>query len=391
MREVAIDDGTMDTGKLNSKRVLFVSSLRRYGGGERWMLDTAAGLRARGHDARLVAVPGSVLAARAPARGIPLTEIAMRGDVDPIAVTQLSSLIRRTQPNVVVPNLDREIRLCVAAIHAARALRPRPARPRLIPRRGSEFPLKDKRHYRIVYTLEVDRVIVNSAATRRTMMRDAPWFPESKAVVVYNGIDMAPYAALSARRDELRAKLRRTIEAPATAPVFSLAGELHERKQQRVVIEAWPRVLEEFPQARVLFVGDGEERESLEKVIAERGLGGSVRIMGFRSDVPEILAGSDALLLPSRVEGFGYVLVEAMAVGIPCIASNVSSIPEIVHDGETGILHPVGDTGAIAAAIHDVLSDPARARAMGEAGARLAAEKFALARMLDEVEHVLFE
>lgn len=354
------------------------------------MLDTAAGLRARGHDARLVAVPGSVLAARAPARGIPLTEVAMRGDVDPIAVTQLSSLIRRIQPDVVVPNFDREIRLCVAAIHAARALPPRPRRPRLIPRRGSEFPLKDKRHYRLVYTLEVDRVIVNSEATRNTMMRDAPWFPEGKAVVVYNGIDVAPYAALAARRDEMRAKLRRAIEAPANAPVFSLAGELHERKQQRVIIEAWPRVREEFPEARALFVGDGADRESLESAIAERGLTGSVRIMGFRSDVPEILAGSDALLLPSRVEGFGYVLVEAMAAGIPCIASRVSSIPEIVRDGETGILHPVGDTGAIAKAIHDVLSDPAGARAMGEAGANLATEKFNVAHMLDQVEHVLF-
>jgi glycosyltransferase involved in cell wall biosynthesis len=354
------------------------------------MLDTAAGLRARGHDARVVAVPGSVLAARAPARGIPLTEIAMRGDVDPIAVTQLTTLIRRSQPHVVVPNLDREIRLCVAAIHAARALPPRPPRPRLIPRRGSEFPLKDKRHYRIVYTQEVDRVIVNSVATRNNMMGDAPWFPEDNAVVVYNGIDLAPYTALLARRDEMRAKLRRTIGANPDAPVFSLAGELHERKQQRVIIETWPRVLEEFPDARALFVGDGEDRESLEAVIAERGLGDAIKILGFRSDVPEILAGSDALLLPSRVEGFGYVVVEAMAVGIPCIASRVSSIPEIVEEGVTGILHPVGDTGAIAGAIRDVLCEPERARAMGEAGARLAGEKFTLARMLDQVEQVLF-
>lgn len=354
------------------------------------MLDTAAGLRARGHDVRLVAVPGSVLAARAPARGIPLIEIAMRGDADAIAVTQLSAVIRRVQPHVVVPNRDREIRLCAAAMHAARALPPRPPRPRLIPRRGSEFPLKDKRHYRIIYTQEVDRVIVNSEATRRTMMRDAPWFKESKAVVVYNGIDTAPYAALAAKRGEMRARLRRTIEAPGDAPVFALAGELHERKQQRTVIEAWPQVLHDFPEARVLFVGDGEDREMLEKVIAERGLGERIRIMGFRSDVPEILAGSDALLLPSRVEGFGYVLVEAMASGIPCIASRVSSIPEIVRDGETGILHAVGDTGAIEDAIREVLSNPERARAMGEAGARVAAAEFNLTRMLDKVEEVLF-
>ncbi len=370
--------------------MLFVSSLRRYGGGERWMLDTAAGLRARGHDARLVAIPGSVLATGAPARGIPLTEIAMRGDVDAIAVTQLAALIRRTQPHAVVPNRDREIRLCAAAIRAARALPPRPPRPRHVPRRGSEFPLKDKRHYRIVYTVEVDRVIVNSQATLRNMMRDAPWFKESKAVVIYNGIDFAPYEAIALRRQEMRAKLRAAIGAPADAPVFALVGELHERKQQRTVIETMPHVLAAAPEARVLFVGDGEDRAELEAAVTERGLDDAIRFLGFRSDVPEILAGSDALLLPSRTEGFGYVLVEAMAVGIPCIASRASSIPEIVRDGETGILHAVGDTGAIAAAIGRIVSEPDLARRMGEAGSKLAHEKFTLDQMLDRVEEVLF-
>jgi glycosyltransferase involved in cell wall biosynthesis len=373
------------------KRIVFVSSLRRYGGGERWMLDTASGLRARGHDARLVARPGSVLATRAPARGIPLTELEMRGDVDPFAVAALTALVRRFQPQVVVPNLDREIRLAAAAIRAGRALRPRPAKPRLIPRRGSEFPLKDKRHYRIVYTADVDRVIVNSEATKRTMMRDAPWFPEGKAVVVYNGIDVAPYEALAARRDDVRAKLRALIGAPSDAPVVSLVGELNERKQQRALIEAAPHVLERFPTTRILFVGDGDDRADLEKSIRERGLESTILIQGFRFDVPDIIAGSDALVLPSRVEGFGYVLVEAMAAAVPCIASNVSSIPEIVQDGVSGILHPVGDIGAIANAINFVLANPEAARGMGEAGQRIAREKFTLPRMLDQVEHVLFE
>jgi glycosyltransferase involved in cell wall biosynthesis len=375
---------------VNARRVLFVSSMRRYGGGERWMLDTAAGLRARGHDVRLLATPGSVLAARAPARGIPLTELAIRGDVDPIAVTQLAAHFRRTQPHVIIPMLEREIRLCAAGIHAARALPPRPVRPKLIPRRGSQYPLKDKRRYRLVYTQEVDRVIVNSEATRRMIMHDAPWFPESKAVVIYNGIDPEPYEKLVARRDDLRVKLRRSTGLEPGVPVFTLVGDLHERKQQRVIVEMWPQVLEEFPNAHVLFVGEGDDRAELESVIAARNLGGRIHLLGFRSDVPEILAGSDALLLPSSVEGFGYVLVEAMGVGVPCIASRVSSIPEIVEDGKTGILHPVGDTGEITDAIRAILTDPAGARAMGEAGMRRAQKFFTLSRMLDQVELVLF-
>jgi glycosyltransferase involved in cell wall biosynthesis len=91
------------------------------------------------------------------------------------------------------------------------------------------------------------------------------------------------------------------------------------------------------------------------------------------------------------VEGFGYVLVEAMAAGIPCVASNVSSIPEIVQDGVTGTLHAVGDSGALAEAIVTILSDRTRARSMGEAGARIARDKFTFTRMLDQVEQVFFE
>jgi glycosyltransferase involved in cell wall biosynthesis len=354
------------------------------------MLDTAAGLRERGHDARLAARPGSVLAANAPARGIPLFTIEMRGDVDPFAITHFAGILRRFQPHVVCPNLDREIRIAAASIRASRALRPRPMRPRLIPRRGSEFPLKDKRHYRLVYLFDITKVIVNSEATKRTMVKDAPWFPPEKAVVVYNGIDTAPYAQLGLQRNALRARLRTSVGAPAEAPVVTLVGELNERKQHRVVIEALPRVLEKFPGARVLFVGDGDDREALEKIVRERGLQESIVFTGFRADVPEIMMGSDALLLPSRVEGFGYVLVEAMAAGIPCIASHASSIPEIVEDGVTGILHAVGDSGAVADAIVSVLSNPERARAMGEAGANIAREKFTLATMLDQVEQVFF-
>jgi glycosyltransferase involved in cell wall biosynthesis len=172
--------------------------------------------------------------------------------------------------------------------------------------------------------------------------------------------------------------------------VVTLVGELNERKQHRVVIEALPHVLERFPNARVVFVGDGGDRAALEATVKERGLQGAIAFTGFRADVPEILMGSDALLLPSRVEGFGYVLVEAMAAGIPCVASNASSIPEIVEHGVTGILHPVGDSGAVADAIIEVLSSPERARAMGEAGARVAREKFTFSTMLDQVEEVFF-
>ena len=371
-----------------ARRVVFVSSLLRFGGGERWMLDTAERLRARGREVRLVARPGSAIGERARARDLPLTTVQMRGDFDPLAVAGLARLFLSFRPHVVLPNLDREIRLCALALRLS-GLR-RYGAVRLVPRRGSEFPLKNKRHYRFFYQRDVDSVIVNSLATKRTMVESAPWFPREKAVVVYNGIDTEPYERLDAQREMLRTSLRDRLGAARTAPVVTLVGELNARKGQQHVIQAAGAVLERHPQTRFLFVGEGDARPTLERAIRERGLEGVVNLIGFRDDVPEIVAGSDVVILPSSVEGFGYALVEAMAVSVPVVASNASSIPEIVEDNVTGYLHPVGDVPAIASAIGRLLASPDEARAMGERGRQTVRTRFGIERMVDEVEAVLF-
>lgn len=366
-------------------RIIFVSSLKGYGGGERWMLDTAAGLLARGHEVTLVSRPGSALSTRAPVMGIPWLSVEMRGDADPAAILRLAHEFRRRRPHVVCPNLDREIRLSATAIRLARLI-PGAGRTRLIPRRGSEFPLKNKFHYRQVYQRDVDRVIVNSRATKRTMLSRTPWFPDDKAGVIYNGIDVAPYNQLIARRDEIRASLRRELGAKEDAPVIVLVGELNERKGQMHIIRAAPVVLERFPDAHFVFAGEGDAREKIERGIAALGLGSHFTLTGFREDVPEILVGSDVLVLPSRVEGFGYVLVEAMAAGLPVVASNTSSIPEIVEEGVTGYLHPIGDIEVLSGHVCALLSNPERARRMGHRGRSAVANRFNINKMLDAVE-----
>ena len=384
-----------------SRKILFISSITRYGGGERWMLDAAGGLKRRGCEVKLAARPGSVLLDRAAAGGLDCAAIQMQSDFDPAAIFKLTRLFRRFAPDVVIPNLDREIRLCAAALWAAgrrplrrRAFpapggaRPSPARPfpRLIPRRGSDFPLKDKLHYRLVYTRAVHSVIVNSQATRRTMLSRTPWFPADKAVVIYNGIDAALYDRLSGRRDEIRRTMRQSLGLPDSAALVTLVGELNERKGQQHVIEAAAAILNERPESHFLFVGEGDARERIAAELSSRGLGAAVHLLGFRPDVPEIVTASDVLILPSRVEGFGYVLVEAMAAGLPVVASRASSIVEVVEDGVTGLLHEVGESGAMAGQIIRLLSDRELAASMGRAGRARVERLFTLSRMLDELE-----
>ncbi len=137
-------------------------------------------------------------------------------------------------------------------------------------------------------------------------------------------------------------------------------------------------------------MGEGDARSELESMLAQRGLTQVVLLLGFRDDVSEILAASDIAVLPSRVEGFGYVLVEAMAASLPVVASRASSILEIVEDGVDGFLHDVGDSSAIAAHLGKLLSNPAQARDMGARGRASAKQRFDVERMLDEVEALFF-
>ena len=127
-----------------------------------------------------------------------------------------------------------------------------------------------------------------------------------------------------------------------------------------------------------LLVGDGPERALVEEEIARLGIGSAVRLLGERTDVPELLAQADVFVLSTRSEGLPLSVLEAMAAGLPVIASNVGGIPELVVDGVSGVLVPPGDPGALAEAIERLLENPSLALRLGEAGRRRVAESFDL-------------
>jgi N-acetyl-alpha-D-glucosaminyl L-malate synthase BshA len=135
--------------------------------------------------------------------------------------------------------------------------------------------------------------------------------------------------------------------------------------------------------ARLRLVGNGPDRPALEAQVASRGLTADVEFLGEQIDLPAVLRGADVFLLPSETESFGLVALEAMACGLPVVASAVGGLPEVIADGETGFLCPMGNVGAMAAAARRVLDDPSLQARLGAAGRRRAETLFRMDPAVD--------
>ncbi len=206
--------------------------------------------------------------------------------------------------------------------------------------------------------------------------------------VVRNGIPLDRFAP-----GPPPAGLRAELGLPEGVPVASVVGRLTPWKGHQVLLRAWPAVRARVPGARLIVVGevafwDEGYGAQLRALAEELGLGGSVHWAGFREDVADVLRLSDLLVLPSIDEPFGRVIIEAMSVGLPVVATASGGVPEIVIEGETGLLAPPGEPEGLADAIVAVLSDPARAHEMGAAGRARALEHFDVRRVARQVQAV---
>jgi len=169
---------------------------------------------------------------------------------------------------------------------------------------------------------------------------------------------------------------------PPDGPVVFLAvGRLAEIKNHALMLRAFRRALDAGARARLRIAGNGPLRAAIDAQVRELGLADHVEMLGFRDDIPHLLAGAHAFLLTSRYEGISVALLESMRAGIPVVATRVGGVPETVIDGETGLLFADDDEAGIARAITELALDPARREALGRRALALLHEEFSLERM----------
>ena len=203
-------------------------------------------------------------------------------------------------------------------------------------------------------------IAVSSDVAETVMAAYRP--PSGRLSVIPNGVDVERYTQAVDRN-----AVRASIGVAPEAPLAIVVAKLMTQKGHAVLLDALPGVLDRVAGLRVVLVGEGELRGALEARVAGAGLQGSVTFAGNRGDIPQLLAASDLFVLPSLWEGLPMALLEAMASGLPVVATAVSGTREVIEDGRSGILVPSGDAPALGAAMIAVLERPETAASLGAA------------------------
>jgi glycosyltransferase involved in cell wall biosynthesis len=233
-------------------------------------------------------------------------------------------------------------------------------------------------------TPKMDHLIAVSTAIERKLVDEGRF--GAPVTLIYNGVDLQRY-------DEQQpcCTLREEYGLPAEGPLVGVVARLEPEKGHPTLIDAWPRVLEAFPTATLLIVGEGSRREALEEQARELGVPANVVFTGRRDDVPAVTAALDVAVLPSYREAQGLSILEAMALSRPVVASNVGGIPEMITDGVTGLLVPSHDAVSLGNAIVRLLRDHPLADTLGRAGHDLVHERFCVELMARAVESIYDE
>ena len=353
-------------------RVLHVDTENGWRGGERQVVLLSRGLMALGDVNLVVARPDQPLAARSTDAGIATLGLTPAFEADPRAALALRRAIWRHGIDIVHAHTAHAVALAALATLGSRVP--------FVAARRVDFPLRRNagtrwKYQRAAAVIAVSQAVANVVARAGLDMR---------VLVVPDGTDARRPRQL-ASADTLAA-----LGIPRGAPLVVQVAQLVPHKDPLTFVRAMAAVRARVPGVHGVLVGSGPLHDDVEQCIRDHGLGDVVHLAGYRNDADQLLAAADVVTLSSREEGMGSVLLDALVFSRPVAATRAGGIPEIVRDGETGLLSAVGDAEALGASIARLLMDRGLAGRMGSA-ARARAPEFSLEAMAMRTREVYDE
>ena len=359
-------------------KVLHLHKLTGVSGSEGHLLALLPALREAGIDARFLGldVPGTDAMRfheRLDELGVPHRSVRCGLDVSPRLARDVTRAVRVERPDLLHTHL---VHADVYGSIAARLT----GTPFVSTRHNDDrYLLGPFRYLDRAFARDAKRIIAISDAVRVFLERAG--HDPAKLTTIHYGLDELPAASSSPTPED--------VGIAADVPLALAVGRLIEQKDHATLLRAFARVRGTLPQARLGILGSGPLEAVTRALVRELGLEDAVTLPG-RTDIRDWLERADVFVHTSRWEGFGIVLLEAMLAGLPVVATRVSAVPEVVADGETGVLVEPADVEGLASVLEALLIDRERGSALGEAVRRRAREEFSVARMAERT-HVVYD
>ncbi|ACV64789.1 glycosyl transferase group 1 [Desulfofarcimen acetoxidans DSM 771] len=365
---------------MNQLRVLHIIGGGEFGGAERHILNLCASLDSRKVAITVVCLFEEPFARMAKEIGVNVLVMPMRHKLDIGTLSRLTEVIKKNRPDLVHTHGVRANLLGRLAAKMAGVNRIVTTVHSLLVRDYPDFwsRLANSWTERLTRGL-TDHFIAVSQGLKNALIADG--IPENKITVIYNGLDL----------DRFRPCLppgtyRHWLGYEEGVPLVAIVARLHSVKGHSFFLQAAAEVLKVIPRVRFLVVGTGPDEAVLKEMTAKLGLQEVVNFTGFITEIPDLMADMDVLVIPSLWEGFGLTAIEAMTVGLPVVATEVGGLPEVVRPGETGILVPSSDVPSLAKGIIWVLQHPKEASQMAENGRQIVSQQFSSKGMARKTE-----
>ena len=362
-------------------RVVEVLATGTNGGAQEHLYSLVSRIDRSRFDLSVVALSNGSAVRKLQKTGVPV--LVIEEPDDSIAVGAMAAYLAEARADVVHAHMFRAETIATRAVIALGEAGQR--RPYLVATIHSSRirSLADQAHLREL-TPYMDRLIAVSRSIERKLIDEQrTTVPVS---LIYNGVDLERYD-----HQEPCCTLPEEYGMEPGSQIVGVVARLEPEKGHPTLLEAWPLVLRQVPESYLLIVGEGSRREALEAQARELRIAHRVVFTGRRDDVPAVTAALDVAVLPSYREAQGMVILEAMALSRPVVASNVGGIPEMIEDGVTGLLVPPHDPDALAGAIVRLLKNHSLADMLGRAGHDMVHDRFCIELMVDAVTAIYDE
>ncbi len=359
--------------KAGQKAILFFNSNKAWGGGEKWHFEIASALAHQGYKIFMVCHKNGQLIKESKYSeyaciGIKVNNLSI---VNIFKVKRFSFWIRKNNIDSIILNLPSDLKFAGLAAYLAKV-------PRIIYRRGSAIPIKNSILNRILFRKVVSDILVNSEETRKTILgNNKNLFDINKIHLIYNGIRLDEYDTRNCMP---------FYQKKGDEFVIGNAARMVHQKGQEDLIQIALMLKRSGIQFKMLIAGEGTLKEKLRSLTITNGLSDYIEFPGFIGNIKAFMESIDVFVLPSRWEGFGYVLAEAMASSKPIVAYNVSSNPELIINKENGFLIEMGNITEFYNKTILLLNDPDLRKKYGNKGRMIVSKKFDFSKNLDSLK-----